>query len=104
MMAAGDVRKYSMARGVHQDLRAYAIATAGCGNVATVGETGAYVEGEAQPIPPGTINLIVAVNYGFTHEAMLEAIAIATGAKGGGLYGFGLTITTPGQQTTVSVT
>jgi len=100
MMTAADVSKYSMARGVHQDLRAYAIATAGCGNVATVGETGAYVEGESQPIPPGTINLIVAVNYGFTHEAMLEAIAIATEAKVRVMYEFGLTSRTTGQPAT----
>lgn len=100
MMTAADVGRYSMAKGVHQDLRAYAIATAGCGNVATVGETGAYVEGESQPIPPGTINLIVAVNYGFTHEAMLEAIAIATEAKVRVMYEFGLTSRTTGQPAT----
>ena len=100
MMTAADVSRYSMARGVHQDLRAYAIATAGCGNVATVGEKGAYVEGESQPIPPGTINLIVAVNYGFTHEAMLEAIAIATEAKVRVMYEFGLTSRTTGQPAT----
>jgi adenosylcobinamide amidohydrolase len=100
MMTAADVSRYSMARGVHQDLRAYAIATAGCGNVATVGETGAYAEGESQPIPPGTINLIVAVNYGFTHEAMLEAIAIATEAKVRVMYEFGLTSRTTGQPAT----
>jgi adenosylcobinamide amidohydrolase len=88
------------ARGVHQDLRAYAIATAGCGNMATVGETGAYVEGEPQPIPPGTINLIVAVNYGFTHEAMLEAISIATEAKVRAMYEFGLTSRATGQPAT----
>jgi adenosylcobinamide amidohydrolase len=38
----------------------------------------------------GTINLIVTVNYGFTHEAMLEALAIGTESKVKAVYEAGL--------------
>lgn len=100
MMTGAHVRKFAMAKRIHDELQAYAIATAGCGNLATVGETGGYLEGQSQPIRPGTINLILLVNYGFTHEAMLEAMAIATEAKVRAMYEFGLRSVLTGEPAT----
>lgn len=100
MMTGADVRKFAMAKGIHDELQAYAIATAECGNLATVGETGGYLEGQSQTIRPGTINLILLVNYGFTHEAMLEAMAIATEAKVRAMYELDLRSVVTGQPAT----
>lgn len=100
MMTGADVRRFSRVKGSHGDLEAHAIATAGCSNLATVGETGAFVEGEARRVVPGTINVIILLNYGFTHEAMLEAIAIATEAKVRTMYEFGLRSVATGQPAT----
>jgi adenosylcobinamide amidohydrolase len=100
MMTGVDVRQCSIAKGVHEDLQAHAIATVGCGNLATVGETGTYVEGQSQNAVPGTINLILLVNYHFTHEAMLEAMAIATEAKVRAMYEFDLRSMATGQPAT----
>jgi adenosylcobinamide amidohydrolase len=90
MMTAADVRSYSIAKASHGDLCAHALTTAGCSNLATVGEEGRFVEGESQPTCAGTINLIVMINYRFTQEAMLEALAIATEAKVRAVYESGL--------------
>lgn len=100
MMTGVDVRQFSMAKGIHDELQACAIATVGCGNLATVGETGAYLEGESQGIVPGTINLILLLNYGFTHEGMLEAMAIATEAKVRAMYEFDLRSSATGELAT----
>ena len=81
LMTGADVRRYSFSHASYKDLQAIALATAGCSNLATVGERGNFIEGESWPLCVGTINLIVAVNYRFTHEAMLEALAISTEAK-----------------------
>ena len=100
MLTGADVRKFSMARAVYNELQAYVIATAGCANLATVGETGKYIEGDSHPVPSGTINIIVAVNYAFTHEAMLEAMAIVTEAKVQAMFEFGLKSVSTGQPAT----
>jgi len=100
MLTGADVRKFSMARAVYNELQAYVIATAGCANLATVGETGKYVEGNSPPVRSGTINIIVVVNYAFTHEAMLEAIAIVTEAKVRAMFEFRLKSVSTGQPAT----
>lgn len=99
MLTGADVWRFSMARAVYNELQAYVISTAGCRNLATVGETGKYVEGDP-PLPPGTINIIVALNYAFTHEAMLEAVSVVTEAKVRALYEFGLKSVATGQSAT----
>ena len=100
MLTGADIRKFSMARAVYNELQAYVISTAGCGNLAAVGETGNYVEGTSRPIPSGTINIIVALNYAFTHEAMMEAMAIVTEAKVRAAYDFDLKSVATGQPAT----
>ena len=100
MLTGADVRKFSMARAAYNELQAYVIATAGCANLATVGETGKYIEGDSPPVPSGTINIILAVNYAFTHEAMLEAMAIVTEAKVQAMFEFGLKSVSTGQPAT----
>ncbi|PYV44802.1 MAG: hypothetical protein DMG06_04905 [Acidobacteria bacterium] len=89
MMTGVDVRRYSFARACYQDLLACAIATAGCGNLASVGEVGNYVEGKSEPSCVGTVNLVVVVNYRFTPEAFLEGLEIATEAKVKAMYANG---------------
>lgn len=81
LMTGADVRLHSFSEASYRDLQAVALATAGCNNLATVGERGNFIEGESSPLRIGTINLIVAVNYRFTREGMLEALAISTEAK-----------------------
>jgi adenosylcobinamide amidohydrolase len=100
MMTGVDVRQFFLANAVHGELRVCAVATAGCGNLATVGETGGYVERHSAKIHPGTINLILVVNYGFAREAMLEAMAIATEAKVRAMYEFGLRSAATGEPAT----
>lgn len=100
MLTGADVRRFSMACAVHNELQAYVISTAGCGNLATVGETGNYVEGASPLVPAGTINIIVALNHAFTHEAMLEAMAIVTEAKVRALYELGLKSVATGESAT----
>jgi adenosylcobinamide amidohydrolase len=100
MLTGADVRHFSMARATHNELQAYVISTAGCGNLATVGETGNYIEGASPPVPAGTINIIVALNYAFTHEAMLEATSIVTEAKVRALYELGLKSVATGESAT----
>jgi adenosylcobinamide hydrolase len=90
MLTGADVREFSMGRAVYNELQAYVISTAGCANLATVGETGNHVEESSPPVATGTINIIVAVNYAFTHEAMMEAMALVTEAKVRAISEFGL--------------
>lgn len=100
LLTGADVQRFSMARGVYNELQAYVISTAGCGNLSTVGETGMYLEGESPPVLPGTINIIVALNYAFTQEAMLEATAIVTEAKVRAVYELGLKSVATGESAT----
>ena len=100
MLTGADIRRFSMACAVHNELQAYVISTAGCGNLASVGETGNYVERESPPVTAGTINIIVALNYAFTHEAMLEAMAIVTEAKVRAIYELGLKSVATGESAT----
>lgn len=100
LLTGADVHRFSMACAVHNELQAYVISTAGCGNLATVGETGNYVEQDSPPVPAGTINIIVALNYAFTHEAMLEAMAIITEAKVRAIYELGLKSVATGEPAT----
>jgi adenosylcobinamide amidohydrolase len=100
MLTGADVRRFSMARATYNELQAYVISTAGCGNLATVGETGNHVEGGSPAAPAGTINIIVALNYAFTHEAMLEAMSIVTEAKVRALYELGLKSVSTGESAT----
>jgi adenosylcobinamide hydrolase len=90
MMTAADIRRHFVSRVIHEEMQACAVATDGCGNLAAVGETGNFIEGKSQPMHVGTINLIVAVNCGFTPKAMLEALAIATEAKVKAVFEAGL--------------
>jgi adenosylcobinamide amidohydrolase len=100
MLTGADVRRFSMARAVHDELQACVISTAGCANLSTVGETGNYVEGCSPPVAASTINIIVALNYAFTQEAMLEAMAIVTEAKVRAVYEFGLKSVATGESAT----
>lgn len=100
MLTGADVRRFSMACAVHNELQAYVISTAGCGNLASVGETGNYVERDFPPVLAGTINIIVALNYAFTPEAMLEAMAIVTEAKVRAVYELGLKSVATGESAT----
>jgi adenosylcobinamide hydrolase len=100
MLTGANVQRFSMARATHNELQAYVISTAGCGNLATVGETGNYVEGASLPAPAGTINVIVVLNYGFTDEAMLEATSIVTEAKVRAMYELGLKSVATGKPAT----
>ena len=100
MMTAADIQRYSFAAASYGDLCAYGLATAGCSNLATVGQDGSFLEDKDQARQVGTINLLVATNYSFTHEAMLEAVAIATEAKVKALYELGFRSTTTGQLAT----
>jgi len=100
MLTGADVRRFSVGRAAYNEFQAYVIATAGCGNLATVGETGQYVEGKSPPVRTGTINIIVAVNYAFTQEAVLEAMAIVTEAKVRATFEFGLKSVSTGQPAT----
>jgi adenosylcobinamide amidohydrolase len=99
-MTAADVRSYSIAQVSHGDLCAHALATAGCSNLAAVGEEGKFLEGESRPTCAGTINLILVIDYRFTHEAMLEALAIATEAKVRAVYESGLRSVANGEPAT----
>ena len=49
--------------------------------LSAVGQPGSTVDGRPSQVEAGAINLVVAVNYHFTQEAMLEAMAIATEAR-----------------------
>jgi adenosylcobinamide amidohydrolase len=100
MLTGADVQQFSMARAMYNELQAYVISTAGCANLATVGETGNFVEGTSPPVETGTINIIVALNYAFTREAMMEAMAIVTEAKVRATYEFGLKSVATGQPAT----
>ena len=100
MMTAADVGQYSIAQASYEDLTACSIATAGCANLATVGEEGKYLDHRAEAICPNTINSIVVANYQFTHEAMLEAIQIVTEAKVKVMYEFGLRSKATGEPAT----
>jgi adenosylcobinamide amidohydrolase len=100
MLSGADVRRFSMACAVYNELQAYVISTAGCANLSTVGESGNYVEGDSPPVPAGTINIIVALNYGFTHEATLEAMAIVTEAKVRAVYELELKSVATGESAT----
>lgn len=86
MMTAADVRRYGLASASYDDFMVHAVATAGCGNLACVGEEGKYVEPSASEIHAGTINLMVITNHRLTQEAMLEAIQVATEAKVKAMY------------------
>src|SRR5258708_30883909 len=86
MMTAADVRRYGLASASYDDFMVHAVATAGCGNLACVGEEGKHVEPSASEIRAGTINLMVITNYRLTQEAMLEAIQAATEAQGKVMY------------------
>jgi adenosylcobinamide amidohydrolase len=100
LLTGADVRRFSMARAVYNELQAYVISTAGCGNLGTAGETANYVEGHSPRVPAGTINIIVALNYAFTHEAMLEAMSIVTEAKVRAIYELGLKSVATGESAT----
>ncbi len=76
------------------------MATAGCTNLATVGEEGKYLDHRAEVICGDTINLIVVANYRFTHEAMLEAMEIVTEAKVKVMHEFGLRSKASGEPAT----
>jgi adenosylcobinamide amidohydrolase len=100
LLTGADVQRFSMAHAAYKELQAYVITTAGCGNLATVGETGKYVEGISSSVPAGTINIILALNYAFTPEALLEAISIVTEAKVRALYEFNLRSVATGESAT----
>lgn len=65
-------------------LKLLAVITAGVdGNAARAGDPASYVEsaGQASPLTPGTINIMLFLNTPLTAGAMLEAAMLATEAK-----------------------
>lgn len=100
MMTAADVRRYSFAKTTHAGLNAYALTTARYLNLDSVGDQADFMETKDAVRRIGTINLILVVNYMFTHEAMLEAMAIATEAKVKALFELGLRSGTTGEPAT----
>jgi iron complex transport system ATP-binding protein len=81
MITTADIRSHSIKTSDYQEFRVWVLSTASCKTLSTVGQPGSTVEGRASALEAGAINLVMAVNYHFTHEAMLEAMAIATEAK-----------------------
>jgi adenosylcobinamide amidohydrolase len=73
MMTGAKVQRAATVTLRRGDLIVSAWCTAGCSNALRVGDS-ATVES----VPPGTINLIVAINQALSESAMIEAIQIAT--------------------------
>jgi adenosylcobinamide hydrolase len=73
-----------------KDLQVSAIAVADCSMMASVGDHPAHPIKTEQHFHLTSFNLILVANYRFTQEAMLEAISIATEAKGRAIRELGL--------------
>jgi len=86
MITNADIGKYSLKTTQHEDLQVWALSTANTVNLATVGDDGSFVEGKSFAMEADAISIIVATNYHFSQEAMLEAMAIATEARVKVLY------------------
>jgi adenosylcobinamide amidohydrolase len=61
-------------------------ATVGCGNALSVGDRTSVAMMESTPVLPHTINMILIVRPALTHEALVEAIQIATEGRVRALY------------------
>src|SRR5258708_36516808 len=59
MMTAADVRRYGLASASYDDFMVHAVATAGGGNLACVGEGGKSVGASSREICGRTINFVV---------------------------------------------
>ena len=90
MIRAADIRNHSIKTSTYQEFRVWVLSTAGCKTLSTVGQPGNTVEGRPSAVEAAAINVVVAVNYHFTQEAMLEALAIATDAKVKAMHELGL--------------
>jgi iron complex transport system ATP-binding protein len=81
MVTTADIRNRSLKSSAYQEFRVQVLCTAGYKVLSTVGQPGSTADGRPSQVEAGAINLVVAVNYHCTQEAMLEAMAIATQAK-----------------------
>ncbi len=88
MFTTGSIHNYSVAESSYNDLYTSVVCMAGQTNLAAVGESVPFVERISSDMKSGSINLIIFVNYRLSHEAMLEAMAVATEAKVSVLYEF----------------
>jgi adenosylcobinamide amidohydrolase len=76
MMTGAQVRRAAAVTLRRSSLIVSAWCTAGCSNALRVGDSATV-----DSVPPGTINLIVAINQALSASAMVEAIQIATEAR-----------------------
>jgi iron complex transport system ATP-binding protein len=90
MITAADIRNHSIKTSTYQEFRVWVLSTAGCKTLSTVGQPGNTVEGRPSVVEAAAINVVVAVNYHSTQEAMPEALAIATEAKVKAMHELGL--------------
>lgn len=76
MMTGVDIRRTAYASARRGDFIVGGWCTAGCSNALRIGDPASV-----GPIPPGTINLVLAVNQSLSPSAMAEALAMATEAR-----------------------
>lgn len=100
MGSTGRISDYGIAEEAHDDLVAAAFCTASLLTLATAGEPGRNSDRMSSLGSRGAIHLVIAANYGMTHEAMLEAMGIATEAKVRTLHELGLRNDETGQLAT----
>ena len=94
---SGRIADFGVAEGHHEELYAAALCVASANRLLTVGDVGTYMEADSATMPTRAMHLVLATNYSTTHEAMLEAMGIATEAKVQVLREFGLRNGTTGQ-------
>lgn len=102
MCTCGNITDYGLSEAIHEELHVAVLCTASLMKLATVGERGTYVETSSGSVSSSAIHLVLATNYRMTHEAMLEAMGIATEAKALVLYELDLQNITTGQRATGS--
>ncbi len=99
MITAADVNKFSMITTSKDNLTVSAIATAGCSLAETAGENI-----EVSLTPPGTINIIVAIDGNPTESCLLQAFITATEAKTASLRDLDVRSTYTGDLATGTIT
>jgi len=99
MITAADIRKFSMRTSRKDYLTVCAIVTAGCNLAETAGENV-----EISISPPGTINIIVAIDGNPTESCMLQTFITATEAKTAALRDLDVRSTYTGDYATGTVT
>jgi adenosylcobinamide amidohydrolase len=102
MCSSGQVSDYAVGTASYEELQAETLCIADTFGLAMVGESGTFVERLSSRRSSQAINMVIAVNYNMTHEAMLEAIGIATETKVRILHEFGLRSRTSGEPATGS--